>query len=63
MKQMMPKDTEKKSVYQIFNADKGLYGKVFALCGKCYEEWEGKNRVIVEKIGENSPLPCNECHK
>lgn len=53
----------KKLLYQITNLDKFEKGEPFALCDKCYSEWAKKiqGKVYYERIGDNTPLPCNQC--
>ncbi len=51
----------KKSVYQIWNIEAGTNGKPFALCEEDYKNWTAGKYLLHEKIGDNSPLPCNTC--
>ena len=55
----------KKDLYQITNLNSFDKGTPFALCGKHFKEWEKKvaGKIYFTKIGENTPLPCNECEE
>ncbi|MFA5652454.1 MAG: hypothetical protein WC933_03765 [Candidatus Paceibacterota bacterium] len=54
-----------KNLYQITNLNTFEKGSPFALCEKCFKEWEIKvqGRILYNKIGENTNLPCNECEE
>ena len=53
----------KKKLYVITNLNLGEDGKPFALCDKCFKEWEPKvkGKIVFRVIGENTKEPCNEC--
>lgn len=60
----MNKEKKKiKKLYRIFNLEKDQYGEPFALCDKCFKKWkeEIRGRIVFEQIGDNTPLPCNQC--
>lgn len=51
----------KKDLYQITNLETFNKGAPFALCEKHFHSWVAKDKVLWDKIGENTNLPCNQC--
>lgn len=49
------------TAYRMYNVNVHKYGEPFGMCNPHFKKWNKPNFVILEKLGEKSPLPCNEC--
>jgi len=52
---------KKTTVFRFFNIDKGLYGEIFAMCKLHEKAYRPPKTLIMEKVGENSDIKCDDC--
>lgn len=48
-------------LYVITNIKTGEDGRPFALCARCFDLWDAKDRVVWRILGDSTSSPCREC--